>query len=410
MSDKSRKLKSDFLKYIGQTSVNAPLLDMVKGSGSFIYDRSGKRYLDFTSGIAVNNIGHGNNKVITAIKKQTGKYLHANVYGEFIVEPQVILARHITSLLPSQLNCVYFVNSGSEAIEGAIKLARRATGRKEIISFRNSYHGSTFGALSISGNDMLKTGMGPLAGNIRHIRFNCPADLIKITEKTAALFVEPVQGEAGVVVPDEYTGSNLRKKNFLQLLRERCNDTGALLVFDEAQTGIGRTGRMFAFEHYGAVPDILCLAKAVGGGMPLAAFIAGRKIMKCLSDPPFGHITTFGGNPLSCAAGSAVLNTIMDKKLLAGIARKEKIIRRILVHPQIRRIRGVGLMLALVLKKPAALHFFIRKCREEGLITDYFLFSENAVRIYPPLTVTDSEIISGSKIIMKVLDKIEGNN
>ncbi len=303
--------KEFFLRYLGQTSPEPLLIQVERAEGVFLYGPAGERYLDLVSGVSVSNTGHANPRIIDAVRRQAEAYLHIMVYGEFIQSPQVRYAELLVSLLPENLNCIYFVNSGSEAVEGAIKLTRRHTGRTEVVYFSNAYHGSTYGALSVQGSDLFRSAFGPLLPDTVMAGFNDRSVAGMITEKTAGVIVEPIQAEAGVILPDP---------GFLQLLRERCDETGALLIFDECQTGFGRTGTMFAMERYEVVPDILILAKALGGGMPLGSFIASGSIMKSLSfNPALGHITTFGGHPVCCAAGMASLQTLMDEELISGV-------------------------------------------------------------------------------------------
>jgi acetylornithine/succinyldiaminopimelate/putrescine aminotransferase len=317
-----------FIKHVAQTSPFPLALEIEKAEGCYLYDTSGKQYLDLISGISVCNLGHRHANVVKAVKEQADKYMHVMVYGEYIQSPQVQLAALFSSVLPPVLQSVYFVNSGAEAIEGAIKLAKRSTGRTGLISFKNSYHGCTHGALSLMGDERLKQPFRPLLPDVQHLEFNNKTDLDRITKHTAAVIIEPIQAEAGVVLPN---------KNFLNELRERCTKTGALLIFDEIQTGYGRTGKLFAFEHYNVVPDILCLAKGMGGGMPLGAFISSKRIMSDLSEnPELGHITTFGGNPVCCAAGLATLQTILDEKLINEVEMKAQLFSDHLKHQLIK--------------------------------------------------------------------------
>jgi len=387
-----------FLEKLAQTSTAPLLLEIEKAEGIYLYDSSGKSYMDLISGIAVSNVGHRHPKVVEAIKTQVDKYMHLMVYGEYIQQPQVKLAALLAEILPQALGCTYFVNSGSEAIEGAMKLAKRYTGRTEIISFKNAYHGSTQGALSIMGDEYFKNAYRPLLPDIRILEFNNETTLHEISEKTACVVVETIQGEAGVRIPAE---------NFLKKLREKCNITGTLLILDEIQCGFGRTGKMFAFEHYNIVPDILCLAKAMGGGMPIGAFIASKEIMSVLKEnPALGHITTFGGHPVSCAASYAAIKVIIEENLTEQIPAKENLFKELLKHPLIKEIRGKGLFLAIQLETPELMQKVINECIKNGLLLDWFLFCGNAIRIAPPLTITAEEIEKACSIIIKSLNII----
>ncbi len=347
--------------------------------------------MDLISGIAVSNVGHCNPEVIQAIKNQSEKYLHLMVYGEYVQTPQVELATLLCSLLPAQLNSVYFTNSGTEAIEGAMKLAKRYTGRTEIIAFENAYHGSTQGALSVMGNEKLKQAYRPLLPDVKIADIN---SIPEISEKTACVMIETIQGEAGV---REFS------KEFLQALRKRCKETGTLLILDEIQCAFGRTGQLFAFEHYGIQPDILCLAKSLGGGMPLGAFISSQEIMQSLSNNPMlGHITTFGGHPVCCAAGLAALKFLLrEKQLITEATRKEGLVKQLLSHPSIQEVRGKGLMLAVQFEDFETNKKIIDSCIQQGVITDWFLFCDNAMRIAPPLTITEDELRKACGVILE---------
>jgi acetylornithine/N-succinyldiaminopimelate aminotransferase len=385
-----------FLKYLGQTSSAPLMIEIVRADGVFMYGPGRQKYLDLVSGVAVSNTGHNHPRVVEAIRSQAGSYTHLMVYGELILGPQVNYAARLAEILPEGLDNCYFVNSGSEAVEGALKLARRYTGKSRIVSFRNAYHGSTMGALSIQGRERYKNAFRPLIPDTYQISFNDESSLDQIDTKTACVIVEPIQGEAGIITP---------RYDFLKKLRKRCNDTGSLLIFDEIQTGLGRTGYMFAAERYNVVPDIILLAKALGGGMPLGAFISSREIMSALvSDPPLGHITTFGGHPVSCAAGLASLNVIIEENLAESCNTKSAIFRRQLKHPLVSEIRGEGLMLALQLTDPAFLPYIISHARDHGLILDFFLFSDSAVRIAPPLIITEDEINTACQLLLELLD------
>lgn len=373
-------------------------IEIARSEGSSLFDTSGKKYTDLIAGISVSNVGHRHPQVVKAIHDQLERYMHVMVYGEYILSPQVKLAQKIASLLPASLSTSYFTNSGAEAIEGAMKLAKRVTGRFEIISCANAYHGSTQGALSIMGSEFFKNAFRPLLPGISQIRFNHTDDLKLITEKTACVIIEPVQGEAGAVVPE---------KGYLEALRKRCTATGTLLVFDEIQTGFGRTGKLFAFEHSKVIPDIIVFAKGLGGGMPIGAFVSSQKNMLQLTDNPvLGHITTFGGNPVCCAAALATIETILEEKLVDGIAARENIIRSNLMHPAIRELRGQGLFFAAELDSAASVQKVIALCLAEGVITDWFLFCDKALRIAPPLNIPEEELENACRIIDQAIDKI----
>lgn len=398
-------LKEKFYRHLAQTSPAPLAMEVHSAEGSYLIDGNGKRYLDFISGISVSSTGHRHPEVVAAIRKQLDRHLHVMVYGEFIQESQVLLADRLAHLLPPALSTVYLVNSGSEAVEGALKLAKRYTGRHEIIAFRNAYHGSTHGALSVSGNTTLKMRYMPLLPEVKHLDFNNIAQLNKITTKTACTIVEPVQGEAGIVPATH---------EFLKLLRKRCTETGSLLIFDEIQTGLGRTGSLFAFMKYDVTPDMLLLAKAFGGGLPLGAFISSSEIMQCLGvDPPLGHITTFGGHPLSCAASLANLEIIVREKLWQHVEPKaEQVIKGLVDLHEIREMRHSGLMMAVQFESEEFNQAVIKKCFDKGLITDWFLYSPGALRIAPPLIITYDEISSAVAIIreaIKEVSKISGS-
>lgn len=390
--------KQLFLLNTAQTSGSPRLLEIEKAEGNYLFDVNAKKYLDLVSGFAVSNIGHRNPEVITAIKNQLDKYLHLTVYGEFVQTPQVKFAEKLISVLPPNLSSVYFTNSGTEATEGAMKLAKRHTNRSEIIAFNNSYHGSTQGALSLMGNEYYKNAYRPLLPDIKFIDLNIEDQLNQITDKTAAVFLESIQGEAGIRVPE---------KSYFTKLREKCTKTGTLLVLDEIQTGFGRTGKLFCFEQYNLSPDILLIAKGMGGGMPIGAFIASKEIMDCLKDNPIlGHITTFGGHPVSCAAGLASLEFIVKEKLIHSVPEKEALFRANLNHPKISEVRGIGLMLSIQLDTFENVEQISNICVEEGIIIDWFLHCETAMRIAPPLTITNEEIIYACNIIKKAIDQV----
>ena len=388
-----------FYKYMAQTSAAPMDLEIAHAEGVFLYDTEKRRYFDLISGVSVSNVGHKNMEVTNAIIEQINAHSHVMVYGEFIQSAQTRYAQFLCSLLPDTLDNVYFVNSGSEAIEGAMKLAKRYTGRSEIIAFRNAYHGSTQGALSLMGNETYKQAFRPLLPDIRLLNFNATDDLRHITHRTACVVVEPIQGEAGIRVAAD---------DFLQQLAARCKETNTFLVFDEIQTGICRTGKPFAFEHYGVVPDILVLAKALGGGMPLGAFIASKKIMETLSfNPVLGHITTFGGHPVSCAAGLAAFSYLQNNISAEDIAAKADLFYKLLsAHPAVKEIRYKGLLMAVELGDSDKLHQLIRLGTEKGFVSDWFLFCDTAFRISPPLTITMEEIEEVCGLIGEALDLI----
>ncbi len=352
--------------------------------------------MDLISGIAVNNLGHNNKKVIHAIKKQVDKYSHQMVYGEYVIGPQIKLAKRLSELLPDNLQSFYFLNSGSEAVEGAMKLAKKHTGRGKIVAMRNAYHGSTSGALSMMSDEYYSGPFKPLLPNIHFAELNELATLDIIDEQTAAVFIEPIQSEKGYIPVTQI---------FLNALRTKCNETGTLLVFDEIQSGIGRTGKLYAFEHYNVVPDILLSAKALGGGMPIGVFISSKEIMKSLSDNPIlGHITTFGGHPVSCAAGNAALKFLTTSSLMDEVAEKEALFRELLVHPKIKGISGVGLMLAVQLDSFEEVERTMKRCIERGVIIDWFLYNLECLRISPPLIITKKQIREVCAIILEALD------
>ncbi len=388
-------LRQLFLKNIAQTSDSPLGLEIERGRGVYLYDTEGKQYLDLISGISVSNLGHCHPRVVEAIQEQAGKYLHTMVYGEYIMAPQVKLAKLITQNLPEKLSKVYFVNSGSEATEGAMKLAKRYTGRREIISCRNSYHGSTQGAASLMSDDYFTNKFRPLLPEIKHIDFNCEYCLSQITENTACVVMETVQAEWGVRLPTNH---------YLKKVRKRCDEVGALLILDEIQVGFGRTGSLFAFEQYDIEPDILLLAKGMGGGMPIGAFVASEEIMESLMDNPvLGHITTFGGHPVTCAAALANLEVMLETDYIQEVQRKEKLFRKILVHPTILDIRSAGLIMAVEVKDFDFVWATIQKCLDKGLIVDWFLFNNRSIRIAPPLIISDEQIEEACGILLEAL-------
>jgi acetylornithine/succinyldiaminopimelate/putrescine aminotransferase len=377
-------LRSSFFRHVGQTSPEPDGFEVSRGEGIYLYDQDGIPFIDCISGIAVSSLGHSHPRILQAIEKQLNNHLHTMVYGEHIQVPQVMLANRLAELLPATLDCTFFTNSGAEAVEGALKVAKKFTSRYEIIACRHAYHGSTAGAESLRSDLDYIAASRPLVPGISHIDFNSCEDIDRITEHTAAVIIEPVQGEAGYLTPIS---------GYLKAIRDRCDQTGTMLIFDEIQCGMGRTGTLWAFEHEGVVPDILLLAKAFGGGLPLGAFISSHKIMNVLShDPVLGHMTTFGGHPLSCAASFEALNIIVDEKLPQRALQQEKIIREKLSdHPALREIRGRGLMLALDLKNPDHLLPAIKACRQQGLLVDWFLFNNRSIRLAPPLIIHESE-------------------
>ncbi len=387
-----------FYQYLAQTSSFPLALEIDRAEGLYMYGTEGKQYMDLISGISVSALGHRHPDVIRAIHEQLDKYMHLMVYGELIQSPQTKLAELLVSHLPGPLDNVYLTNSGSEAVEGALKLAKRYTGRTEIVCFRNAYHGSTQGALSVAGNEKLKNAFRPLLGDIRQLTFNMPEDLEQISGRTACVIAETIQGEAGAVVPDA---------DFMKRLRKRCDETGSLLILDEIQVGMGRTGKLWAFEHFDVVPDVLTLAKGFGGGMPVGAFIASKEIMQTLREQPvLGHITTFGGNAVCAAAAHATLEFICKNKLWEQAQKLEKVFIQNLVHPKIKSIRGKGLLLAIEFDDFEQNKKVIDRSIENGLLTDWFLFSDNCLRIAPPLILTESETIKACSILMRSIDEV----
>jgi len=386
-----------FLNNLAQTSPHPLLIPIERAEGVYLYSPGGKKYIDLISGIAVSNIGHRHPRVVKAIKDQLDKHLHVMAYGEYIQSVPNLLAEKLTKLLPENLNCSYFVNSGTEANEGALKLAKRFTGRTEIVSFYKSYHGSTHGSLSVSGNEVKKNAFRPLLPEVKFIEFNNPDDIEQVTENTACVIMETVQGDAGVRIPS---------REYMRALRKRCNETGTLLILDEIQCGMGRTGKLFAFEHFGIVPDILTIAKAFGGGLPIGAFISSKKIMSSLThDPMLGHITTFGGNPVCCASALATLNVIEEEKLLDQVERKGKLIESLLQHSGIREIRRIGLLFAIDFDSADRVQKIVQEAIENGVICFWFLSCPDSFRIAPPLTISDEEIAIACDVIKKAIDK-----
>ena len=387
-----------FLENVAQTSPEPLMMEVKKAKGVFLTDTKNKHYIDLIAGVSVSHVGHRHPKVINAIRKQIAHYMHTHVYGELVLSPQVRYAKLLSEQLPKSLSVTYFVNSGAEAVEGALKLARKYTGRTELVSFKKAYHGSTMGALSIQGGETYKNDFRPLIPDVRLLEFNNETDLQQITKKTACVVVEPIQGEAGIILPEN---------DFLKKLRTRCDEVGALLVFDEIQTGLGRTGRLFAFEQFGVIPDILLLAKAFGGGMPLGAFISSKKIMDVFKEnPALGHITTFGGHPVSCAAGLAATKVVLKNRLMDTIAEKEMLFRNLLKHRLIKEVRGRGLFLAVELGDTELLMKFVFEVLKNGVLTDWFLFNDTSFRITPPLIITEEQIKMTCKKIIKTLDTL----
>ena len=373
------------------------MLEVERAEGMYLYSPEGKAYLDLIAGIGVSCLGHRHPAVVEAVKAQLDKYLHTLVYGEFVLAPQVQLAELLARCLPDPLDSVYFVNSGTEATEGAMKLAKRYTGRYEIVACKQAYHGSTQGAASLMWPKDFTQAYHPLLPGIRHIEYNCEENLGQVNEKTAAVIMETVQGEWGVRPPAE---------GYLKKVRERCDEVDALLIFDEIQAGYGRTGSLFAFEQYGVVPDILLLAKGMGGGMPIGAFIASKEIMNALSDNPIlGHITTFGGHPVSCAAALATLETLLESDLIQQVKAKEQLFLELLQHPDIVEVRSAGLWLAVELESFERVQAVIKHCLEQGLITDWFLFNSRSLRIAPPLIITEEQIRWACGVILEALEK-----
>jgi acetylornithine/succinyldiaminopimelate/putrescine aminotransferase len=390
--------KQLFLSHQAQTTHFPLMMEMDKAEGNYLYDKAGKAYLDLISGISVSHLGHGNQHVKEAIKAQVDKHMHLMVYGEFVQNPQVMLCAELAKLLPENLNCTYLVNSGAEATDGALKLAKRVTGRAQILACKNAYHGSSHAALSLNSEEYYKQAFRPLLPGIDFIEFNNLNDVSKINEQTACIITEVVQGEAG------YLPANVE---FLQALRNRCNETGTLLIFDEIQSGMGKTGTLFAFEKYGIVPDILLLGKALGAGMPIGAFISSKANMNLLADAPIlGHITTFGGHPVVAAAALAGIEELFRLNVLEHVQKKEQRFRKLLIHPAIRRITGTGLMLAVELDSFDNNLKVIQACMEQGLLTDWFLFANHKIRIAPPLTITFEEIEFASNVIVAQLNAV----
>jgi len=391
-------VKDDFFNYQAQTTPHPLAITISKAKGSHIYDDKGKAYLDFVAGVSANSLGHHPKKVIKAIKKQLGRYMHVMVYGEFIQKPPLDLCKLLAENLPKPLQTTYLTNSGTEATEGAIKLAKRITGRTEMIAAHQAYHGNTQGAMSICGQEEQNRAFRPLIPNSKFITFNHVADLTKITTHTAAVILETIQGGAGLIVP---------KNNYLRKVKARCQEVGALLILDEIQTGFSRTGKVFGFENYRVIPDIIIVGKGLGGGMPIGAFIASKAHMELLSHhPKLGHITTFGGHPVIAAAAFATLKELINPKLLAGVLEREQIIRSTLIHPEIKEIRGVGLMLAIIVKDADFATKVILTCLDRGLILFWLLFEGCAIRITPPLNISKFDLKKGCQLLLSVIDDL----
>lgn len=388
-----------FLTHQGQTNQSPYLIDVERAEGIYIWDKNGKRYMDMIAGVSVNNIGHNHPKVIVAIQVQLSKHLHVMVYGEYLQDSQLALAENLASILPKSLNCSYIVNSGTEANEAALKLAKRYTGRQQIVSCNNSYHGSTHGSLSVTGNETKQSSYKPLLPQIDYITFNNIASLSVITDKTACVIIETIQGDAGLRKPTQ---------QFINALREKCTQTGALLIFDEVQVGMGRTGKMFAFEHYNIIPDILTLGKALGGGMPIGAFISSTEIMHSLThNPALGHITTFGGHPINCAAANACINVLKEENWIAEAESKGQFLEDLLSqHLAIKEIRRAGLFFAIDLGSQDKVAQVVQSCLDKGLIGFWFLSTPTAFRLSPPLNITKAQLQEAGEIILECIDKL----
>ena len=395
-------LRKQFLEHVGQTSPSPMMVEVERAEGSFFYTPEGKRYFDLVAGVSVSNVGHANSDVVAAVQKQAADYMHVMVYGEMVERPQVEYARSIAELLPGKLDCVYFVNSGAEAVEVALKLVKRYTGRTELISMKRAYHGSTHGAMSMMGTpegEEWKAEFRPLLPDVKSINFNSFEDLKQITERTAGVLCEVVQGEAGVRLPNP---------EWLKALRERCTEVGALLIFDEIQTGMGRTGAMFACTKYGIEPDVVCLAKAFGGGMPLGGVASNKQILDAFThNPCLGHITTFGGHPVCCAAGLAALNYLKNNNVVECVENKGALFESLVKdHDKVLEIRRSGLLLAVELGKSEYLYRLMEFFKEEGIMSDWFLYCDTAFRISPPLTISEPEIRECCDIILRSLDRL----
>lgn len=391
-------MKKNFFKYQAQTSPHPLAIEISHAVGSYVYDIQNKKYLDFIAGVSANTLGHNHPKISNAIKEQVDKYTHVMVYGEFIQQPQTSLTKLLIENLPKPLEMVYLTNSGTEATEGALKLAKRFTGRSEIIAAKNGYHGNTQGAMSVCGTENQNSAFRPLIPGVKFISFNNIADIDKITINTAAVILETIQGGAGFIEP---------KNDYLKKVKDKCNEVGALLILDEIQSGIGRTGKLFGFENYNVIPDIIIAGKGLGGGMPIGAFIASQKIMSCLTEnPKLGHITTFGGHPVIASAANATLTVLLNSNLIEQTLQKELLIRKLLVHPLITEIRGKGLMLAVLVETSEIASKVILKSIDRGLLLFWLLFENKAIRITPPLTISEDELFKGCNLIIEVLNDI----
>lgn len=385
-----------FLNHVAQTSRMPLMIEVDRAEGLYIYDTQGKKYLDLNSGICVSSLGHCHPAVIDAIQAQSKRFMHTMVYGEHVQQPQVALANRLSEVLPPQLSCVYFANSGSEAIEGALKLAKKSTGRPDIVAMRNSYHGSTQGAEALRSDSETTRVFRPLAPGVRHIDFNVLEQLSVIDHRTAAVVVEPVQAEAGIILPNS---------GYLEAIKARCEAVGALMILDEIQTGYGRTGKLFAFEHHDFVPDILTIGKAMGGGMPIAAFISSKELMSSLAyKPALGHITTFGGHPVTCAAALACLNTLISEELIPQVEDKAQLMKQLLKHELIAEVRNAGLMMAVQLTKKRYLKYVVNHVIEHGALIDWFIFNQQSFRLAPPLIIDEQQIRKGAEILLAGLD------
>jgi acetylornithine/succinyldiaminopimelate/putrescine aminotransferase len=385
-----------FLKNLAPTSPQPFLIPIERAEGVYLYGPDGKKYFDMISGIGVSSLGHRHPKVVKAIKEQVDKHLHVMVYGEYIQSSSNLLSKKLADLLPRNLTCSYFVNSGTEANEAALKLAKRVTGRVEIISCKKSYHGSTHGSLSVSGNEIKKRSFRPLLPGVKFMEYNNINDLSLITDRIACVIMETIQGDAGVRIPS---------KEYLQAVRRKCDETGALLVFDEIQCGMGRTGKLFAFEHFGVVPDILTIGKAFGGGLPMAAFISSYENMQTLtSHPMLGHITTFGGNPVCCASALATLNVIEEENILKDVEAKGQLIQKLLTHPKVKEVRRMGMMFAFDFDSEDRVNRIVNYCKDHGVICYWFLSHPYSFRLAPPLTITESEIKEACSLILKAIE------
>ncbi len=388
-------LRQLFLRHVAQTSPTPAGLEITKACGSYLYDVAGNAYLDLIGGISVCNVGHCHPVVIAAIKQQAEQYLHVMVYGETIQSPQVQYAHALTEILPAPLDCVYFTNSGAEATEGALKLARRVTGRADIISCNSSYHGNTLGALSVMGDEYWRNAFRPLMPGVRRYDYNGQQLIDAINDQTACVIIETIQAEAGVICPDE---------GWIRTLRKKCTETGALLIMDEIQCGFGRTGTNWGFEHYDIVPDVVLLGKALGGGMPLGAFVAAREHMQALTvNPVLGHLTTFGGHPVSCAAGLAALQVLENEQLVSAVMAKEQLFLHLLKHTRIKEVRSKGLLIAVELDDEAHVAVVLQRCLQQGVFSDWFLFAPGCIRIAPPLTISEAEIRYGCTVLLGCL-------